>query len=129
MRETDVAKEIHSLIPPLKDYFLWMNFHIEYDREESSDGYECIFKLFFITAQQNKIIGIANIVLYPQAALYKLIEFVEIDVRKELTGHIAKGDTFAGIGRKTVDDDIDEVERFGIFNSAVDELFENFMIY
>lgn len=75
-----------------------------------------ILKTGSFRMHDDKIVAITKIMFCLQLVLRELIQLVEIDIRKQLTRHIAKRQSFSFLFFKTRENDIDQPHRVGIRN-------------
>ncbi len=63
--------------------------------EKSLNRVDEIFQIFFVGRNNNEVISIPRVMANPQLMLYKLIQFIHINVCKKLGGEIADRQTLA----------------------------------
>lgn len=87
------------------------------------------FNFFLRRINDEKIIAISQIRSWFQAMLYESVQFMEIDIGKNLTREISDRDTFLWKAFETGDDLLTEVKRFFIIHNPLQELHQAFMVH
>src|SRR3989338_10265351 len=98
------TKKIYTLPIGTDENFVGMKLKLEPAGEKILNQEQLIFFERSFWKDQYKIIAVAEVVSCFKMMLGKLIEFIEIDIRKQLAGHVTQWQTF----RKAVQNKLDE---------------------
>ena len=80
--------------------------------------------------ENDKVVGVADIMHYLQISLYKLVKHVHVDVDQQLARKVAKrqSDTWLAIRVKTPDHFRKEPKNVRVVDMPLDDVEENFVI-
>ncbi|HEY4516407.1 MAG TPA: hypothetical protein VJG64_00510 [Candidatus Paceibacterota bacterium] len=121
MRELNVPEKVYSLVVLNYFHFIRMQPKLEFFLQELFDGGEQFFKSRFVAGNENKIVGVADVMLYLQFLFNKLVKLVHVHVGKELRSQIADGHAsrvkeVRAAGLKAVNDFFQQLHYFRILD-------------
>ncbi len=93
VRLYDDAEILHALAVMLQINFIRMQFQFIFHFELFPDKGNASLQVFLIGMNKNNIVNISSVITYRQVALYKMIEFIQIDIAEKLRCEIADGQT------------------------------------
>ncbi len=105
LRKVHPAEKIHAGGERLDEHFIRMKGKLELCFQKFRDLRQQFFQIFSFLAQNDKVIGVADITFRLQFPLHVMIEFVHVDIHEKLRGEISErqSDGILPFGRKAVD--------------------------
>lgn len=124
MRETNITEIINSTSISFENYLLRVHVKMQLFVHEICYFTKAIHKEFFVLVEENKIVGITHIPDNFQFVFNKLIQFIQINICKQLRGQVTQRQT----GRVTVDYISQQHHKTIISSSPSENVQENLMI-
>jgi hypothetical protein len=96
--------------------------------QKCGNGHHCHSEMCLAGIEQKKIIAIAQIARDAKLVLHESIQFVEVDVGEELTGHVAQRQSDTRDFAKTVENATEEPERIDIGYFSANQCHQDIVI-
>ncbi len=133
VRELYVSEKIHAPVILHELNFVRMQTQLQLFLQKLLDGGEEVLQLRFVGRDDNKIVGVANVVRGFQFVFYKLVELVHVDVCEQLRSQVAdryasRMEEIALTGRKAADYFFEQLHYFRIFNALRQYVQQYFVV-
>jgi hypothetical protein len=133
MRKLHISQEVDAFVILNKLYFVRVQTQAQFFLQKLLDRGEEILQLRFVGRDDNKVIGVADIVFGFKLVLYKLVKLVHVHVRKQLRSQIADWHTprveeVALAGRKAADNFFKQLHYLRILNASCQYLQQYFVV-
>src|SRR3989338_5127580 len=89
MRQDYVSQKVHSLSGIEDSAFLGMQRKLQFAPDKFLERINEVVQIFFIGGHNYKVVGVARVMFYLQIVLNELVEFVHVNVGKQLRSEIA----------------------------------------
>ena len=94
MREMHPTEKVYTRGNSLDEDLVRVHLEFQFPVEKYFHLQQYRFELGFVLRENNKVIGIADIFLRFECVFHKLVEFVQVDIGKELRGEISEWQPF-----------------------------------
>jgi hypothetical protein len=96
VRANNGAQKVKPLRAALHDGFVGVYFKREMVTQKHINGFALGYQRFGAVGQQHKVVNIAHVAPHLECVLDEVVEFMQVNVGKELAAQAANGQAFAG---------------------------------
>lgn len=133
MWQSHVSEEIDALAISSNTDFFRMQFQHEVFAEKTIYWFDELCEVGAVARDDYEVVGVASVVFYLQLVLHELVEFVHVDVRKELRSQVADWHTSnlkeVSCGCETAHDLVEQPHRVGVLYLSAKQVEQDGVIH
>lgn len=84
IREMRPPEKIYAGSQCFYKHLVWMHLQLQISQQKTLHLQQNILKPYSVSRKNNEIVGITDILLDLQSVLHKLVEFIHVDIHKQL---------------------------------------------